>query len=263
MRKAARKEIDFDLDYDDDAPAETRKPKRVRISATRVGIFGLGALSLAIVVNAAFMQDQRRSAPLFKITLAEPETKSVSTSRTQPLQPLPSARVVEAALQPAAKIAPPEPPRTTAASKVDLIAREIGRGDPIAREIGKEIARADAPVSRVEKPAPAEKPAVAEKQQRSAPARAETRRNDAIAGLIEKSGASSARQAREPESSDVLAAQRALQRLGFVIRPSGVFDATTRQAIAQFERDHKMPARGELTPTVKRELARLASGEAQ
>lgn len=255
MRKAARKDLDFDLDYDD-APAETRKPKRARISATRVGIFGLGALSLAIVVNAAFLQDQRRSAPLFKITLAEPETKPAAVSQAQPLPP---ARIVEAAPQPAAKIAPPEAPRTTAASKVDLIAREIGRGDPIARE----IAKAETPAPRVEKPAPSEKPSAAEKQQRSAPVRAEPRRNDAIAGLIEKSGASSSRQAREPGSSDVLAAQRALQRLGFVVRPSGVFDATTRQAIAQFERDHKMPARGELTPVVKRELARLASGEAQ
>ena len=256
MRKAARKELDFDLDYDDQAPAETRKPKRARISATRVGLFGLGALSLAIVVNAAFLQDQRRSAPLFKITLAEPETKTVQPPA---LQPLPPPRVVEAAPQPAAKIVPPEPPRAATASKVDLIAREIGRSDPIARE----IARGDAPAPRVEKPAPAEKPAAAEKQQRPAAARVEPRHNDAIAGLIEKSGASSSRQAREPEASDVLAAQRALQRLGFVIRPSGVFDATTRQAIAQFERDRKMPARGELTPAVKRELARLASGEAQ
>jgi len=61
----------------------------------------------------------------------------------------------------------------------------------------------------------------------------------------------------------VLAAQRALQRLGFVVRPSGVFDATTRQAVAQFERDHRMPARGELTPAVRRELARLSAAEAQ
>lgn len=256
MRKSARKELDFDLGYDDDAPAETaRKPKRARISATRVGIFGLGALSLAIVVNAAFLQDQRRSAPLFKITLAEPETRP----GPQAPAPLPAPRAVEASAQPAQKAAPPEPPRTTAATKVDLIAREIGRGDPIARE----IARAETPAPRVEKPAPAERPAIAEKQQRSASPRAEPRRNDAIAGLIEKSGVSSSKQTREPDSSDVLAAQRALQRLGFVIRPSGVFDATTRQAIAQFERDRKMPARGELTPAVRRELARLSSGEAQ
>ncbi|MFT4097224.1 MAG: peptidoglycan-binding domain-containing protein, partial [Rhodoblastus sp.] len=96
--------------------------------------------------------------------------------------------------------------------------------------------------------------------------RAEPRRSDAIGGLIEKTAASSSTKAREPAAAaagadDVRAAQRALQRLGFVVRPSGVFDTATRQAIAQFEREHKMPERGELTPTVKRELARLSSGE--
>lgn len=252
MRKSARKELDFDIDYDDEAPAEQpRKARRARLSATRVGIFGLGALSLAIVVNAAFLQDQRRSAPLFKITLAE-ETKPVQAAQPQAVPPLPPVRIVEAppqpAAQPQAKIVPPEAPRTTASiSKVDLIARELHRGE--------------ASPPRAEKPAPAE--ARAEKPQpRPAPPRAEPRRNDAIGGLIEKTGASSAK-AREPAASDVLAAQRALQRLGFVVRPSGVFDATTRQAIAQFERDRKMPARGELTPVVRRELARLSSGETQ
>lgn len=252
MRKSARKELDFDLDYDDEAPAEqSRKAKRARLSATRVGIFGLGALSLAIVVNATFLQDQRRSAPLFKITLAE-ETKPAQAAQPQTLPPLPPVRVVEAPPQPApqpqAKIVPPEAPRTTAGqSKVDLIARELNRGEGSAQ--------------RAEKPAPAEA-RVEKPQPRPAPQRAEPRRNDAIGGLIEKTGASSSK-AREPAASDVLAAQRALQRLGFVVRPSGVFDATTRQAIAQFERDRKMPARGELTPVVRRELARLSSGETQ
>ena len=57
------------------------------------------------------------------------------------------------------------------------------------------------------------------------------------------------------------AAQRDLQRLGFVIAPNGVFDAATRKAIAQFERDANMPARGELTAAVRRELSRRAAGE--
>ncbi|HMN73603.1 MAG TPA: peptidoglycan-binding domain-containing protein [Rhodoblastus sp.] len=247
MRKAARKDLDFDLDYDDERPAKAApKPKRARLSATRVGMFGLGALSLAIVVNAAFLQDQRRSAPLFKITLAD-EAKPAPTAEPPALPPLPPVRVVEAPPQPAPKVVPPEPPRTAPpAAKVDLIARELNRGD--------------APAPRAEKPAIAE--ARAEKPQpRPAPQRAEPRRNDAIGGLIEKTGVASSAKAREPATSDVLAAQRALQRLGFVVRPNGVFDATTRQAIEQFERDRKMPARGELTPTVKRELARLSAGE--
>lgn len=270
MRKAARKELDFDLDYDDDAPADAaRRPKRARISATRIGIFGLGALSLAIVVNAAFLQDQRRSAPLFKITLAEPDSKPVQPVQ-QTLPPLPPARVVEApqtAAQPQPKIVPPEPPRVTAAtSKVDLIAREISRGDPIARE----IARTETPAPKAEKPAPVQKPQVEAKTEakaaekpRPAPARAEPRRNDAIAGLLEKSAPAQSSQSREAPSAEVRAAQRDLQRLGFVIAPSGVFDAATRKAIAQFERDANMPARGELTATVRRELSRRASGETQ
>lgn len=260
MRKAARKELDFDLDYDDEAPARSaRKPKRARISATRVGIFGLGALSLAIVVNAAFLQDQRRTAPLFKITLAEPETKAVQQNQPQALQPLPPPRIVEAQPQPSAKMLPPETPRATApTSKVDLIARELSRSDLSVRE----AARTNASESRAEKPASAEAPK-ADKHQRAATVRTEPRRKDAIAGLIETSDASASSKAREPAASDVLAAQRALQRLGFVVRPSGIFDSTTRQAIAQFERDRHMPARGQLTPTVKRELARLASGETQ
>lgn len=254
MRKSARKDLDFDLDYDDEAPDRPQpKARRARLSATRVGIFGLGALSLAIVVNAAFLQDQRRSAPLFKITLAE-EAKPVQAAQPQPqaLPPLPPVRIVDAPPQPApqpqAKIAPPEAPRASA-PKVDLIARELNRGEAPAR--AEKTAVAEPRAEKPQRPAPA-------------PARAEPRRNDAIGGLIEKTGAgASSSKAREPAASDVLAAQRALQRLGFVVRPSGVFDATTRQAIAQFERDRKMPARGELTPVVRRELARLSSGETQ
>ncbi|MCC2104252.1 MAG: peptidoglycan-binding protein [Hyphomicrobiales bacterium] len=270
MRKAARKDLDFDFDYDDDAPRSEAPKKRARISATQIGVFGLATLSLAIVVNAAFLQDQRRSAPLFKVTLGEPETRPAP--QPQALPPLPPPRVVEATPQPVQKIAPPEPPRTTAGgSKVDLIARELGRGsDPIARE----IARLETPAPRVEKPAPVERPRAekshaekpraeksrAEKPQHAKAAPAEPRRKDAIAGLLQKSEATS-QKAREPASTDVLAAQRALQRLGFIVRPNGVFDSTTRQAIAQFERDRHMPARGELTAAIKREL--LRSAEAQ
>lgn len=248
MRKSARKDLDFDLDYDDERPAKTApQAKRARLSATRVGLFGLGALSLAIVVNAAFLQDQRRNAPLFKITLAE-EAKPAVAAQPQALPPLPPVRVVDAQPQPVPSVLAPEPPRAApAAPKVDLIARELNRGA--------------APAPRVEKPAIAEA-RVEKPQPRPAQQRTEPRRQDAIGGLIEKTAASSSTKAREPAATDdVRAAQRALQRLGFVVRPSGVFDAATRQAIAQFEREHKMPERGELTPTVKRELARLSSGE--
>ncbi|MGO9005959.1 MAG: peptidoglycan-binding domain-containing protein [Beijerinckiaceae bacterium] len=74
--------------------------------------------------------------------------------------------------------------------------------------------------------------------------------------------------AKEPQQQSgaepnkiVLAAQRALVRLGFVLRPDGVNGAATRQALEQFERDRGLPVKGELTPKILRELA-AQSGQA-
>lgn len=62
--------------------------------------------------------------------------------------------------------------------------------------------------------------------------------------------------AAKPEpSKSVLAAQKALLKLGFVLKPDGVFGGTTRQAIERFERDQGMPVRGDLTPKIMRQLA--------
>ena len=53
----------------------------------------------------------------------------------------------------------------------------------------------------------------------------------------------------------MLGVQHALVKLGFVLKPDGVNGAATRQALEQFEHDHNLPAKGELTPKVLRELA--------
>jgi Putative peptidoglycan binding domain len=53
----------------------------------------------------------------------------------------------------------------------------------------------------------------------------------------------------------VLAAQRALVKLGFVLNPDGVAGAATRQAIERFERDHGLPVHGEVTPALSRQLS--------
>ena len=57
------------------------------------------------------------------------------------------------------------------------------------------------------------------------------------------------------DSTRVLLVQKALLKLGYVLRPDGVMGATTRQAIEKFERERGFPARGELTPKVLREIA--------
>jgi hypothetical protein len=56
-------------------------------------------------------------------------------------------------------------------------------------------------------------------------------------------------------SKAVLKAQRALVKLGFVLKPDGVPGNATRQAVARFERDHGLPVRGELTPALMRRLS--------
>ena len=55
-------------------------------------------------------------------------------------------------------------------------------------------------------------------------------------------------------SKSVLAVQRALVKLGFVLNPNGVPGETTRRAIESYERDHGLPARGEITPALMRQL---------
>jgi hypothetical protein len=53
----------------------------------------------------------------------------------------------------------------------------------------------------------------------------------------------------------VLAAQRALVKLGFVLNPDGVAGAATRQAIERYERDHGLPVRGDLSRAIVRRLS--------
>ncbi len=53
----------------------------------------------------------------------------------------------------------------------------------------------------------------------------------------------------------VLAAQRALVKLGFVLTPDGVAGATTRQAVERYERDHGRPVRGDLSRAIMRQLS--------
>ena len=53
----------------------------------------------------------------------------------------------------------------------------------------------------------------------------------------------------------VLAAQRALVKLGFVLNPDGVAGATTRQAIERYERERGLPVHGEVTPALIRQMS--------
>jgi len=139
----------------------------------------------------------------------------------------------------------------------------FGRAAPVhAQTAPAEPAAASTPVPvpRPQQIAPthAEAPAAARQDQPAATAPAtttlsilatETKPRDAIAQLL---------LGNNPEaqpSKMVLAAQKALVKLGFVLKPDGVMGATTRQAIERYERDHHRVSNGELTPAVLRRLA--------
>ncbi|HXW71306.1 MAG TPA: peptidoglycan-binding protein [Methylocella sp.] len=57
-----------------------------------------------------------------------------------------------------------------------------------------------------------------------------------------------------PEKAITLA-QRALMKLGFVLRPDGIMGDETRTAIEGFQRNHKLPVTGKLTPALERQLS--------
>jgi len=62
-----------------------------------------------------------------------------------------------------------------------------------------------------------------------------------------------------PPNKTVLAAQRALVKLGYAVKADGISGGTTRQAVERFERDNRLPVKGDLTPKLLRELS-VASG---
>jgi hypothetical protein len=53
----------------------------------------------------------------------------------------------------------------------------------------------------------------------------------------------------------VLDAQRALVKLGLVLKADGILGQATRKAIARYQRDHGLPIDGKLTPGLMRRLA--------
>lgn len=79
---------------------------------------------------------------------------------------------------------------------------------------------------------------------------------DPIARLLQSS-ASGIATGDKPEPKRVLGAQRALVKLGFVLKPNGTFGPATRKAVELFEKDRHLPMKGELT----RRLVKILSAE--
>jgi hypothetical protein len=82
------------------------------------------------------------------------------------------------------------------------------------------------------------------------------RRPDAISQILRQAQMPAA--APEP-SRAVFAAQKALMKLGYVLKPDGIEGEATRKAVLQYEADHHLLQRGELTAKLIRILGREAN----
>jgi peptidoglycan hydrolase-like protein with peptidoglycan-binding domain len=203
-----------------------------------VGLVMAAATTVAIFVNALFLQSGPHPAPIFA---------------TRPFTPLPRPHPVAApAPAPTASARSQvelvsEIQRALAArgfyqgtvdgiwgAKTDLAARQFAQAagltiDPAPNE---KLLRAITAAKTASPQAPAASPAPA--------------RSDPIAALL-------------APSKRVLAIQRALADFGYgQIKPTGVVDAETRSAIEKFERDHGMPADGQISEGFVRALAAMS-----
>jgi peptidoglycan hydrolase-like protein with peptidoglycan-binding domain len=204
-----------------------------------VGILMTTAATLAIFVNALFLQHGPHPSPIFATRSAAVLEAPVA---------LPRPRVVE-----------PAAPVTVARSQAQVIGdiqRELNRKgyydsmadgiwgaktDAAARDFVKatglkiNVEASESLLHAIVLSAPKAK---------SAPAAAPVR-NDPIAELI-------------APTKQVLAIQRALADFGYgQIKPTGVYDPATQAAIEKFERDRKLPVTGQISDQLVRELAAM------
>ncbi len=185
---------------------------------------GIFVVTVAIILlNALAWQRTRHPAPLF--------------ARAAPVAPAKEPRIAEMITVPA-----PRPQLAVTPAQAH----------------DKQIEKTPVLKSPVEKP-PMETPAG--EQRRHTPISAsKAKPHDKISQLLKVPPAPRAKSATAAAgpaapSKLVRAVQRALVKLGFVIKPDGVAGESTRRAIESYERDHGLPVRGELTPALMRQLS--------
>ena len=186
----------------------------------RIGGALVFGLAVAIMVNALMLQQSRHPAPLFHKNIILPTRMAPAhTAHAKP-------RASEA-------IAPSLP------------------HDPISQLLKSETS-ASPPVSVLEK-TQASQHHHRDAREHRAGSQVHTVARDPISQLL-KTRPSQPAQAQDP-SKVVLGVQRALLKLGFVLRADGHMGTVTRHAIAQYEHDRGLKIAGELTPKLLRRLA--------
>ncbi len=232
----ARSDFDFSLrDYAHSPVKSSRRrlaqqsglasllTKCLRYPIASLAFIMLVGIVASFLVNALFLQNIRHPSPLFGRSFDVSSTALKSAMADRPTVPVPAPRPVQTELVPAASSAPAVSPATPPAQR--------SRSLPIQHDSQ-------------------ENPTI--------------RGRDQIAMLLKggltpqaiSNGQSADAQTSTTEQrKSILAAQKALIKLGYVLKPDGTLGAGTRSAIEQYERDQGMIVRGDLTPKIMRELA--------
>lgn len=246
-----RAKAPFPPDFGPDRPPKERPALARFLRGPRLGVVVLsGIAGLALIgvpMNALFLQDGRHPAPLFGARVLTPEQIETATKAASVPTP------------------PPHPARVEAArAEPDQIKTEPApRAKPGKPQATSDAAALTAEILKSETPAPAA-PAKAVKKRETVASR------DAISTLLGGGAATPVATPRPAPKSpqnggdkavaaapdqNVLSAERALQRLGYVVKPDGVVSPELRKTIEKFERDNGLPPTGQLGPKVVKLLS--------
>jgi hypothetical protein len=183
-------------------------------------LFGIAG---AIVVNALELQTSRHPAPLFGHA---PQPAPVAS-------PAPAPRSQPQSV--AAQVVPAEVPRPQPAAAAPAAMPAPSLHAPVAADPLGQFLRQS------ERPAPRHHALVAASEPPARP--------DRISQILGENSSPPPKPSRA-----VLAAQRALVKLGYVLQTDGIDGEATHRAIAQYESDHHLPARGDLSAKLLRRL---------
>ena len=211
-----------------------------------VGLIMATAATIAVFTNALFLQKGPHPAPIFA---TRQTVQAVPIAPPRP-QSAPTNVIISA------PVAPVEAAPNTVQNRAQLISdiqRELNRRGYYDGTLdGIWGARTDAAARDFVQAAGLKinveasdvlLRAILSSGAKRAAAAAPVRSNDPIAELI-------------APSKRVLAVQRALSDFGYgQIKPTGLYDPETRQAIEKFERDRRLPVTGQISDRVVRELA--------
>ncbi len=215
-----------------------------------------GTATVAILINALFLQSGPHPAPIFRgvlLPLAAAETTSRGAGA------LPRARPPEAA------------PAPVVPAKSDATAAARTPGEIVA-DIQRELARRgfyEGPADGFYGP---KTDAALRDFEQTAGLKASSEPSEALLRTITRSSVKPGKPAvlasaptpprpvpaAEPVSKRVAAVQRALSEYGYAqLKPTGLVDAETRAAIEKFERERKLPVTGQVSDRVTRELSAI------